>query len=140
MTKQYMKERSGKDSNVEFQSGTTKKVAKPKPRPKVISKLGDFTGRAPSKDYTNQPIRKPMQADRKLATTYAGRVYNPEPKAKRPTKNLPLSGKQKRMDKGRSRLNPFIIYGETKKKKPKKEFRFIKPVYKGPTIKKKLKT
>ena len=114
-----MKERSGKDSNVEFQSGTTKKstpVAKPKPRPKVTTKLGDFTGRAPSKDYTNQPIRKPMQADRKLATTYTGKVYNPEPKAKRPTKNLPLSGKQKRMDKGRSRLNPFITYGETKKK------------------------
>ena len=118
-----MKEKSGKDSNVEFQSGTTKKVAKPKPRPKVISKLGDFTGRAPSKDYTNQPIRKPMQADRKLATTYAGRVYNPEPKAKRPTKNLPLSGKQKRMDKGRSRLSPFITYGETKKKKEPLSFK-----------------
>jgi len=119
MTKQYMKERSGADSNVEFQSGTTKKstpVAKPKPRP-------EFKGRAPSKDYTNQPIRKPMQADRKLATTYTGKVYNPEPKAKRPTKNLPLSGKQKRMDKGRSRLNPFITYGETKKKKPPLSFK-----------------
>ena len=121
-----MKERSGKDSNVEFQSGTTKKstpVAKPKLRPKVTTKLGDFIDRAPSKDYTNQPIRKPMQADRKLATTYTGRVYNPEPKAKRPTKNLPLSGKQKRMDKGRSRLNPFITYGETKKKKPPLSFK-----------------
>ena len=121
--KQYMKERSGKDSNVEFQSGTTKKVAKPKPRPKVISKLGDFTGRAPSKDYTNQPIRKPMTSEHKKADTYTGKVFNPEPKYKKPKKNLPLSGKQKRMDKGRSRLNPFITYGETKKKKPPLSFK-----------------
>ena len=118
MTKQYMKERSGKDSNVEFQSGTTKKstpVAKPKLRPKFIGKI-----------YSN-PTRKPDNTENKKTidgrvvdikpTIYAGRVYNPEPKFKRATKNLPLSGKQKRMDKGRSRLNPFVTYGETKKKK-----------------------
>ena len=45
---QYMKEKSGADSRVEFQSGTTKKVIKPKLRPKSIRK-----------SYTNQPIRKP---------------------------------------------------------------------------------
>ena len=119
-----MKERSGKDSNVEFQSGTTKKstpVAKPKPRPKSISK-----------QYSNPP-RKPDNTENKKTvdgkvvdikpTIYAGRVYNPEPKFKRATKNLPLSGKQKRMDKGRSRLNPFITYGETKKKKEPLKFK-----------------
>ena len=119
-----MKERSGKDSNVEFQSGTTKKstpVAKPKPRPKSINK-----------QYANPP-RKPDNTENKKTvdgkvvdikpTIYAGRVYNPEPKFKRATKNLPLSGKQKRMDKGRSRLNPFITYGETKKKKEPLKFK-----------------
>ena len=138
--KQYMKERSGKDSNVEFQSGATKKsapVAKPKLRPKSVGKV-----------YVNPP-RKPNTIENKKKVngkivdlkpkTYAGKVYNPEPKRKK-VDTAPLSGKQKRMEKGRPRLNPFIIYGETKKKKPKKEFRFIKPVYKGPTIKKKLKT
>ena len=138
---QYMKERSGKDSNVEFQSGATKKpkpsVVKPKLRPKSVAKV-----------YVNPP-RKPDTTENKKKVNgkivdlkpkiYAGKVYNPEPKRKK-IDTAPLSGKQKRMDKGRSRLNPFIIYGETKKKKPKKEFRFIKPVYKGPTIKKKLKT
>jgi hypothetical protein len=109
---QYMKERSGKDSNVEFQSGTTKKVAKPTPRPKSIGKV-----------YTNQPIRKPMTSEQKKADTYTGKVFNPEPKYKKPKKNLPLSGKQKRMDKGRSRLNPFITYGETKKKKEPLSFK-----------------
>jgi hypothetical protein len=107
-----MKERSGKDSNVEFQSGTTKKVAKPTPRPKSIGKV-----------YTNQPIRKPMTSEQKKADTYTGKVFNPEPKYKKPKKNLPLSGKQKRMDKGRSRLNPFITYGETKKKKEPLSFK-----------------
>ena len=119
-----MKERSGADSNVEFQSGTTKKstpVAKPKPRPKSINK-----------QYANPP-RKPDNTENKKTvdgkvvdikpTIYAGRVYNPEPKFKRATKNLPLSGKQKRMDKGRSRLNPFITYGETKKKKEPLKFK-----------------
>ena len=119
-----MKERSGKDSNVEFQSGTTKKstpVAKPKLRPKSISK-----------QYANPP-RKPDNTENKKTidgkvvdikpTIYAGRVYNPEPKFKRATRNLPLSGKQKRMDKGRSRLNPFITYGETKKKKEPLKFK-----------------
>ena len=42
MTKQYMKERSGADSNVEFQSGNTKKST-PVPKPKstwlVVVKL-----------------------------------------------------------------------------------------------------
>ena len=135
-----MKERSGKDSNVEFQSGTTKKstpVAKPKLRPKSVGKV-----------YVNPP-RKPNTIENKKkvngkivdlkSKTYAGKVYNPEPKRKK-IDTAPLSGKQKRMDKGRSRLNPFITYGETKKKKPKKDFRVIQPVYKGPTIKKKLKT
>ena len=109
---QYMKERSGKDSNVEFQSGATKKVAKPTPRPKSIGKV-----------YTNQPIRKPMTSEQKKADTYTGKVFNPEPKYKKPKKNLPLSGKQKRMDKGRSRLNPFLTYGETKKKKEPLSFK-----------------
>ena len=80
-----MKERSGADSNVEFQSGTTKKVVKPTPRPKSIGKV-----------YTNQPIRKPMTSEHKKADTYTGKVFNPEPKYKKPKKNLPLSGKQKR--------------------------------------------
>jgi len=53
---QYMKEKSGADSRVEFQSGTTKKVIKPKLRPKSIGK-----------PYTNQPIRKPAFADSKIA-------------------------------------------------------------------------
>ena len=113
-----MKERSGKDSNVEFQSGTTKKstpIAKPKPRPKITSKI-----------YSNPPrkssaVENKKKVDGKIVelkpTIYTGKVYNPEPKFKRATKNLPLSGKQKRMDKGRSRLNPFVTYGETKKKK-----------------------
>ena len=112
---QYMKERSGKDSNVEFQSGATKKpkppVVKPKPRPKSVGKV-----------YTNPP-RKPAMTEQKKAQNYTGKVYNPEPKAPKPKKNLPLSGKQKRMDKGRSRLNPFITYGETKKKKEPLSFK-----------------
>ena len=107
-----MKEKSGKDSNVEFQSGTTKKIAKPTPRPKSIGKV-----------YTNQPIRKPMTSEQKKADTYTGKVFNPEPKYKKPKKNLPLSGKQKRMDKGKSRLNPFVTYGETKKKKEPLKFK-----------------
>ena len=106
-----MKERSGKDSNVEFQSGATK-VPKPKLRPKSI-KEPDFRG--VDKPYSNPP-RKPMMSEQKKATTYTGRVYNPEPKSKPPKKNLPLSGKKKRMDKGRSRLNPFITYDDKKKK------------------------
>ena len=122
---QYMRERSGAKSNVEFDSGATK-VSKPKSRPKSIGKV-----------YVNPP-RKPVMTEHKKADTYTGKVYNPEPKTKK-IDTAPLSGKQKRMDKGRSRLNPFITYGEKKKPK-KKEFRFINPVYKGPTIKKKLKT
>jgi len=122
MTKQYMKEKSGKDSNVEFQSGTTKKsapVAKPKSRPKSIGK-----------QYSNPP-RKPVffdpgrdqQGKNLPLSSYTGRVYNPEPKEiKKTKKNLPLSGKQKRMDKGKSRLNPFVTYGETKKKKEPLKF------------------
>tara|TARA_Y100001938_G_C7724112_1_gene251436 strand:+ start:60 stop:452 length:393 start_codon:yes stop_codon:yes gene_type:complete len=129
--KQYMKERSGADSNVEFQSGKTKKsapVAKPTPRPKSVGKT-----------YSNPPVNK-MSDQQIRAGNYTLRTINPEAKPKKTQSTAPLSGKQKRMEKGRSRLNPFIIYGETKKKKPKKEFRFIKPIYKGPTIKKKLKT
>ena len=123
MTKQYMKERSGKDSNVEFQSGTTKKstpIAKPKPRPKNVGKK-----------YSNPPRKvvffdpeRDRQGKNLPPTSFTGKVYNPEPKFKRPKKNLPLSGKQKRMDKGKSRLNPFVTYGETKKKtKPPLEFK-----------------
>jgi len=120
MTKQYMKEKSGKDSNVEFQSGTTKEVAKPKPRPKSIGK-----------QYSNPP-RKPVffdpgrdqQGKNLPLSSYTGIVYNPEPKEiKKTKKNLPLSGKQKRMDKGKSRLNPFVTYGETKKKKEPLKFK-----------------
>ena len=76
-----MKERSGKDSNVEFQSGATKKVAKPTPRPKSIGKV-----------YVNPP-RKPDTTENKKKVngkivdlkpkTYAGKVYNPEPKRKK---------------------------------------------------------
>jgi hypothetical protein len=64
-----------------------------------------------------------MTSEQKKADTYTGKVFNPEPKYKKPKKNLPLSGKQKRMDKGRSRLNPFITYGETKKKKEPLSFK-----------------
>ena len=95
MTKQYMKERSGKDSNVEFQSGTTKKstpIAKPKPRPKNVGK-----------QYSNPPRKvvffdpeRDRQGKNLPPTSFTGKVYNPEPKFKRPKKNLPLSGKQKR--------------------------------------------
>ena len=144
---QYMKERSGKDSNVEFQSGATK-VPKPKLRPKSI-KEPDFRG--VDKPYSNPP-RKPMMSEQKKATTYTGRVYNPEPKSKPPKKNLPLSGKKKRMDKGRSRLNPFITYDD-KKKKAKPPLKFKSPagneggsdaLYRVPQLsgnkKKKLKT
>ena len=112
--KQYMKEKSGKDSNVEFQSGATKKsasVAKPKPRPKSVGKV-----------YVNPPRKPDIIENKKKVNgkivdlkpkTYAGKVYNPEPKRKK-VDTAPLSGKQKRMDKGRSRLNPFITYGEKK--------------------------
>ena len=107
-----MKERSGKDSKVEFQSGKKKKTPLPKPRPDSITK-----------QYSN-PVRKPSQPDRKLATTYTMRIGNPEPKAPKPNKykrKLPLSGKNKRGT--RSRLNPFIDYGDKKKKaKPPLEF------------------
>ena len=122
MTKQYMKERSGADSNVEFQSGTTKKstpVAKPKPRPKSVGKKYSNPSR---KAVFFDPL-KDQKGSKLPLSSYAGRVYNPEPKFKRTTKNLPLSGKQKRMDKGRSRLNPFITYGETKKKKEPLKFK-----------------
>ena len=108
-----MKERSGKDSNVEFQSGATKKpkppVVKPKPRPKSVGKV-----------YTNPP-RKPAMTEQKKAQNYTGKVYNPEPKAPKPKKNLPLSGKDKRGT--RSRLNPFIDYGDKKKTKPPLKFK-----------------
>jgi hypothetical protein len=105
---QYMKERSGKDSNVEFQSGATK-VPKPKPRPKSVGKV-----------YDNPP-RKPAMTEQKKAQNYTGKVYNPEPKAPKPKKNLPLSGKDKRGT--RSRLNPFIDYGDKKKTKPPLKFK-----------------
>ena len=105
-----MKERSGKDSKVEFDSGATK-IPKPKSRPKSITKK-----------YSN-PVRKPVMTEQKKAQNYTGKVYNPEPKASKSKKNLPLSGKQKRMDKGKSRLNPFITYGETKKKTPPLKFK-----------------
>ena len=110
---QYMKERSGKDSKVEFDSGATK-VPKPKPRPKSITKK-----------YSN-PVRKPAMTEQKKAQNYTGKVYNPEPKAPKPKNNLPLSGKKKRMDKGRSRLNPFVTY-ENKKKKTKPPLKFKSP-------------
>ena len=58
-----------------------------------------------SKLYANPP-RKPDNTENKKTidgkvvdikpTIYAGRVYNPEPKFKRATRNLPLSGKQKK--------------------------------------------
>ena len=103
-----MKERSGKDSNVEFQSGTTKKstpVAKPKLRPKSVGKT-----------YTNPPVNK-MSDQQIRAGNYTLRTLNPNALPKKTQSTAPLSGKQKRMDKGRSRLNPFVTYGETKKKK-----------------------
>jgi hypothetical protein len=106
-----MKERSGKDSKVEFQSGKNKKTPLPKSRPKSVGKI-----------YANPP-RKPAMTEQKKAQNYTGKVYNPEPKASKSKKNLPLSGKQKRMDKGKSRLNPFITYGETKKKAPPLKFK-----------------
>ena len=142
-----MKERSGKDSNVEFDSGATK-VPKPKPRPKSIKKQ-EFRGM--DKPYSNPP-RKPMMTEQKKAPIYTGKVYNPEPKPPKPKDNLPLSGKKKRMDKGRSRLNPFITY-ENKKKKTKPPLKFKSPagneggsdaLYRVPQLsrnkKKKLKT
>ena len=52
----------------------------------------------------------------KLGQVIIIRKINPNALPKE-TSTAPLSGKQKRMEKGRSRLNPFIIYGETKKKK-----------------------
>ena len=105
-----MKERSGKDSKVEFQSGATKKsapVATPRPRPKSVGKT-----------YTNPPVNK-MSDQQIRAGNYTLRTINPNALPKKTQSTAPLSGKQKRMEKGRSRLNPFIIYGETKKKKPK---------------------
>jgi len=105
---QYMRERSGAKSNVEFDSGATK-VPKPKPRPKSITKK-----------YSN-PVRKPAMTEQKKAQNYTGKVYNPEPKATKPKKNLPLSGKDKRGT--RSRLNPFIDYGDKKKTKPPLKFK-----------------
>tara|TARA_E500000318_G_C3439799_1_gene164511 strand:+ start:121 stop:552 length:432 start_codon:yes stop_codon:yes gene_type:complete len=117
-----MKERSGKDSKVEFQSGKNKKTPLPKPRPKSIKKQ-EFMGM--DKPYSN-PSRKPMMTEQKKAPIYTGKVYNPEPKAPKPKNNLPLSGKKKRMDKGRSRLNPFVTY-ENKKKKTKPPLKFKSP-------------
>ena len=117
-----MKERSGKDSKVEFQSGKNKKTPLPKPRPKSIKKQ-EFRGM--DKPYSN-PTRKPMMTEQKKAPIYTGKVYNPEPKAPKPKNNLPLSGKKKRMDKGRSRLNPFVTY-ENKKKKTKPPLKFKSP-------------
>ena len=111
-----MKERSGKDSNVEFDSGATK-VPKPKPRPKSIKKQ-EFRGM--DKPYSNPP-RKPMMTEQKKAPIYTGKVYNPEPKPPKPKDNLPLSGKKKRGT--RSRLNPFIDYGDKKKTKPPLKFK-----------------
>ncbi len=111
-----MKERSGKDSKVEFDSGATK-VPKPKPRPKSIKKQ-EFMGM--DKPYSNPP-RKPMMTEQKKAPIYTGKVYNPEPKAPKPKDNLPLSGKKKRGT--RSRLNPFIDYGDKKKTKPPLKFK-----------------
>ena len=105
---QYMKERSGKDSKVEFDSGATK-IPKPKSRPKSITKK-----------YSN-PVRKPAMTEQKKAQNYTGKVYNPEPKTPKPKKNLPLSGKDKRGT--RSRLNPFIDYGDKKKTKPPLKFK-----------------
>ena len=106
-----MRERSGAKSNVEFDSGATKKSAPPPPklRPKSITKK-----------YSN-PVRKPVMTEQKKAQNYTGKVYNPEPKTPKPKKNLPLSGKDKRGT--RSRLNPFIDYGNKKKTKPPLKFK-----------------
>ena len=104
-----MKERSGKDSKVEFQSGKNKKTPLPKSRPKSVGKV-----------YANPP-RKPAMTEQKKAQNYTGKVYNPEPKAPKPKDNLPLSGKKKRGT--RSRLNPFIDYGDKKKTKPPLKFK-----------------
>ena len=54
-----MKDKKGRDTQVEFQSGATKKkrlATTPTPRPKGIGK-----------NYANQPIRKPAFADNKIA-------------------------------------------------------------------------
>ena len=63
-----MKERSGKDSKVEFQSGATKKsapVATPRPRPKSVGKT-----------YTNPPVNK-MSDQQIRAGNYTLRTINP---------------------------------------------------------------
>ena len=152
-----MKDKKGRDTQVEFQSDATKKkrlATTPKPRPKGIGK-----------NYANQPIRKPAFADNKVAdavkrtkkykketeglsikngqvtrkgaTNYTLRLLDPSGKPKKRNDKAPLTGKDKRGT--RSRLNPFIDYGEKKKPK-KKENGIIKPVYKGPTIIKKKKS
>ena len=134
---QYMKEKSGADSRVEFQSGTTKKVIKPKPRPKSIGK-----------PYTNQPIRKPAFADSKIADavkrtkksktktttkqqtkiikpkgTGTATVYNPFPvDKKKPTKGtfLPKSTQFSAIEK---------LAEKAKKAKAKTKARFQDAVY-----------
>ena len=82
-----MKERSGKDSNVEFQSDATKKsapVATPRPRPKSAGKT-----------YTNPPVNK-MSDQQIRAGNYTLRTINPNALPKKTQSTAHLSGKQKR--------------------------------------------
>ena len=80
---------------------------------------------------------KSGQVTRKGATNYTLKLLDPSGKPKKRNDKAPLTGKDKRGT--RSRLNPFIDYGEKKKPK-KKENGIVKPVYKGPTIIKKKKS
>ena len=164
-----MKDKKGRDTQVEFQSGATKKkrlATTPKPRPKGIGK-----------PYTNLPLRKPQFADdlvadaarrtnrakregeglvrkgsqitrRKGADDYTLRVIDPTPK-KQKTPAEKTFEKRPFKKKGPGEVKPNLrgLPGPAKPKK--KPFSFRSPsgqdfgkdgVYRGPTIKRKKKS
>ena len=112
-----MKDKKGKDTQVEFQSGTTKKkrlATTPKPRPKGIGK-----------NYANQPIRKPAFADNKVAD--AARRTN---RAKREGEGLVKKGSEITRRKGADRYTLRVIDPTPKKKKTPAEKTFEKRPFK----------
>ena len=163
-----MKDKKGRDTQVEFQSGATKKkrlATTPKPRPKSIGK-----------PYTNLPLRKPQFADdlvadavrrtnrakkegeglvrkgsqitrQKGADNYTLRVIDPTPKKKKTPAEKTFE-KRPFKKKGPGEVKPNLrgLPGPAKPKKKPFSFRSPsgqdfgkRPVYKGPTIKRKKK-
>ena len=112
-----MKDKKGRDTQVEFQSGATKKkrlATTPTPRPKGIGK-----------NFANQPIRKPAFADSKVAD--AARRTN---KAKREGEGLVRKGSQITRRKGADNYTLRVIDPTPKKQKTPAEKTFEKRPFK----------